>query len=219
MTLQVIGAGFGRTGTLSLKLALEKLGFSKCYHMEDVGKNPTHGPIWIDAAAGRTVNWDSLFAGYQAAVDLPPAIFCPELIAYYPNAKVILTLRDPESWYANASQTILRLPPRPIMALLRVLSLFNDDLKLLMSIAPVARKVGFEYAFDGNLSKEHVIDVFNRHNQRVQQLVPSEKLLVYEIKEGWEPLSTFLNVAVPDEPFPRVNTRTEFGRRRSLRPV
>jgi len=113
MTIRVIGAGIGRTGTTSLKMALEQLGFDKCYHMDEVAKNPSHVPMWIDAANGKNVDWDALFEGYQAAVDLPPYAFYSELMAYYPEAKIILTLREPEKWYESASQTIFRLPPPP----------------------------------------------------------------------------------------------------------
>lgn len=211
MSIRVIGAGIGRTGTTSLKLALEQLGFNKCYHMEEVAEHPEHAPIWLAAANGRDVAWDDLFAGYQAAVDLPTYAFYRELMAYYPHAKVILTLRDPEVWYASAAQTIFRLPPRSLMGPLRLLSLFNNDLKTLIKIEPVARQVGYEYFFKGDLSKENAIRVFNQHNQAVQQTVPPERLLVYDVRQGWEPLCSFLQLPVPDAPFPHENTRAEFA--------
>lgn len=108
MTIQIIGAGFGRTGTASLKVGVEKLGFTKCYHSESLGEHPDHGPQWIGLLDGKSVDWETLFAGYQAAMGLPAGIFYRELMAQYPDAKVILTLRDPERWYESASQTILQ---------------------------------------------------------------------------------------------------------------
>jgi len=205
MTIRVIGAGIGRTGTTSLRIALEQLGFDKCYHMDEVPKHPSHVPIWIDAANGKDVDWDTLFEGYQAAVDLPPFAFYAELMAYYPEAKVILTLREPEEWYESASQTIFRLPPRPIMMLLRVVSLFSNRLKTLMTIEPVARKVGYEYVFKNDLSRENTIKVFNQHNDKVRQTVSPERLLIYDVQQGWEPLCSFLKVPVPNLPFPHKN--------------
>jgi hypothetical protein len=211
MTLRVIGAGIGRTGTTSLKIALEQLGFDKCYHMEEVAENPSHGPMWIDAAEGKEVDWDTLFAGYQSAVDLPPYAFYSELMAHYPEAKVILTLRDPDDWYESASQTIFRLPPPPLMPLLRLASAFSDQLKMLVKIEPVARKVGYDHFFHNDLSKENAIRVFDQHNETVRQTVPDERLLVYDVKQGWEPLCAFLQVPVPARPFPHKNTRQEFA--------
>lgn len=211
MTLRVIGAGIGRTGTTSLKLALEQLGFDKCYHIEEVAKNPTHTSMWMDAANRKRVNWDALFDGYQAAVDLPIYPFYRELMAHYPDAKVILTLREPEEWYESASQTIFRVPPPTLMILLRMMSVFSPQLRMLTKLEPVARKVGIEYFFNNDLSKENTIKVFNHHNDTVQRTVPPESLLVYDVKQGWEPLCHFLEVPVPDLPFPYKNTREDFA--------
>jgi hypothetical protein len=214
MTIRVIGAGIGRTGTKSLKLALEQLGFDKCYHMEEIAKNPAHAPLWIDAAEGKKVDWDVLFDGYQAAVDLPPYAFYVELMAHYPEAKVILTTRDSEDWYGSASQTIFRLPPAAIMPLVRMAAVFSPRLHGLTMMERVARRVGVEYFFGNNLSREHAINIFNQHNATVQATVPRERLLLYDIKQGWEPLCTFLCVPVPEAAFPHKNTREDFVSRR-----
>ena len=126
MTIKVIGAGFGRTGTTSLKAALEMLGFDSCYHMQEVVKNPSHGREWLAAWEGRPVDWDTLFEGYQATVDWPGATFYKELMAHYPEAKVLLSVREPERWYDSSLETIYALqsfiPPWlgkiiPVMAL------------------------------------------------------------------------------------------------------
>ena len=107
MALKVIGAGFGRTGTLSLKYALEHLGFNKCYHNTEIlSYYPHHVETWMEARAGKDVDWDKLFKGYQASVDFPASLFYKELLAYYPEAKVILTYRDPDRWYESTFKTI-----------------------------------------------------------------------------------------------------------------
>src|SRR5690606_21852220 len=106
MSLSVIGAGFGRTGTLSLKLALEQLGFAPCHHMTEVFANPDQAATWLAAARGEAVDWDSLLEGYKASVDWPSCHFWRELAAHYPDAKVILSTRDPRRWYESISNTI-----------------------------------------------------------------------------------------------------------------
>jgi hypothetical protein len=209
MAIRVIGAGIGRTGTMSLKVALEQLGFDKCYHMDELAKNPAHVPVWIDVANGQQVDWDALFDGYQATVDLPTYVFYSELMSHYPEAKVTLTVREPNQWYESASKTIFRIPPTPVMKLLRIMSLFISRLKpvaIIMDIAPIGR--GF---FNNDFSRENAIKVFDQHNDRVRQTVPPERLLTFDVKQGWEPLCNFLEVPIPDLPFPHKNTRKEFG--------
>jgi len=215
MTIKVIGAGFGRTGTATLKVALETLGFTKCYHSTSLGEHPTHGPQWIGLLEGKPVDWDRLFAGYQGTMGLPTVFFYKEIMAHYPEAKVILTVRDPERWYESASQTIFKLPSRGQMAVMRLIALFNPKVKMALNIIPVARKVGIEHFLGNDLSKAHLIDCFNRHNSKVRQTVPPEKLLEFDVKEGWGPLCAFLNVPIPDVPFPHTNTREEFQGRKS----
>src|SRR5262245_50709202 len=115
--LRVIGAGFGRTGTLSLKAALEQLGFNPCYHMVEVLSHPDHIARWRAIGEGQAAEWEALFAGYQAAVDVPASEYYAQLMQAYPEAKVVLTVRDPEQWYESASSTIFRVaqgePPFP----------------------------------------------------------------------------------------------------------
>lgn len=213
MAIKVIGAGFGRTGTASLKVAIEQLGFVKCYHSESLGDHPEHKQIWFDLLAGKPIDWDTLFDGYQGAMGLPTVFFYREMMTQYPDAKVILTLRDPERWYESASQTILQMPSTPQLTMMRVISLFKPELKKILPIVMVGREIGTKHFFKGNLSKEHVIQRFHKHNEQVRQTVPPEKLLEYEVKQGWEPLCEFLDVPVPDEPFPRTNTLEMFRSR------
>ncbi len=213
MSLRVIGAGVGRTGTTSLKLALETLGFGSCYHMEELLRRPDDAQSWLNAADGKPVDWDALFRGFQAAVDLPTYVFYEELMAHYPESQVVLTVRDPESWYTSASKTIFRVASPTTAVLLRILSVFSSRFRDMVKVLPVARRVGLHGFFGNDLSKANALRVFEEHNERVRRIVPAERLLVYDVRQGWEPLCEFLGVAQPDEPFPHTNTREEFGSR------
>jgi hypothetical protein len=216
MPLKVIGAGFGRTGTLSLKLALEQLGFGPCYHMIETRRHPAHDALWLALGRGESDDWRAILEGYAATVDWPAVFVWKELVAAYPDAKVILTLRDPEAWYASAAETIFA----------RMLdyeaALKQDDVG---AIDPAQRAhmtmvntVVVDKAFGGSLAKEHAIDVFNAHNEAVRRTVPPERLLIYEAGEGWEPLCAFLRVPVPEAPYPKVNTTEDFANQFPNRP-
>jgi len=199
--LSVIGAGFGRTGTLSLKAALEKLGFDPCYHMLELRSHPTHAERWSAAADGADIDWDDLFGGYRAAVDWPACAFWRELSIQYPEAKLLLTLRDPERWYESVMNTIYQAMTRtPPVADARA------DAQLAM-----ARKIVVEQTFEGRLDdRAHAIGVFERHCDEVQATIPADRLLVYQVSEGWGPLCAFLDRPLPEEPFPRTNSSEEF---------
>ena len=204
MALQVIGAGFGRTGTLSLKVALEKLGFSKCYHMMEVFANDNHVSRWREAGRGEPIDWDALFTGYQAAVDWPSCNFWEAQLAQFPEAKVLLSERDPERWYKSVMSTIYPFSLAGRKA--------QDP--AVRARVEMAFEVIWDALFEGRMDdKEHVIGVYLAHNERVKQLVPADKLLVFDPAQGWEPLCTFLDSDVPEEPFPRVNTTAEMHER------
>ena len=196
MTLEVIGAGFGRTGTMSLKVALEELGIGPCYHMIEVFEHPEHVSLWEAAIRGEPLDWEKIFGSYQAAVDWPTAAFYKELMKVYPHAKVLLTIRDPEKWYESTKNTLYPTgdapEPSPIMRM--------------------ATKLVWEQTFDGNFEdRRYAIEVFKRHNEEVKKHVPPERLLVYEVKEGWKPLCEFLGVEIPEEkPFPHLNDTEAF---------
>ncbi|MBN8818608.1 MAG: hypothetical protein J0I80_07795 [Sphingomonas sp.] len=195
MALQVIGAGLGRTGTLSLKLALEHLGFGPCHHMSEVIANVRQQlPYWLDVVAGHP-DWDGAFAGYAAAVDYPGAYFWRDLAAHYPEAKIILTLRDPESWFKSVSETIFS-PGHTAMFAGTPLGPFMDGTVL----KDFGDRIG-DQAF--------MIDYFNRWNEGVRSSIPPERLLLFQSRDGWVPLCAFLGVPVPDAPYPRVNSRDE----------
>lgn len=201
MALEVIGAGFGRTGTLSLKLALERIGFGPCYHMMEVFKNPPFSAYWKKAAYDEPVDWDEVFAGYRATVDWPGCSYWRELSAAYPAAKVILSVRDPGRWHESTQNTIFS----------------ADRLKRAAEAPPDENRAGMmkkilRDTFGGRYAdRDHAIAVFNSHIAAVKSAIPSERLLVFEAADGWEPLCAFLDVDVPGEPFPRTNSTEEFS--------
>ena len=212
MTLQVIGAGFGRTGTESMKMALETIGFDPCHHMTEVLGNPAQVKIWRAAARGDLPDWDVAFAGYRATVDWPGCAFYKELMEIYPDAKVLLSVRDPEKWYASASATIFKGTPLTIRLLAPVMRLFSPRMAHVSRVMTMAKKLILEDTFHNRLrDKDFMIECFNRHNQEVEAHVPADRLLVYQVTEGWEPLCAFLDVPVPDKPFPRTNKREDFA--------
>jgi hypothetical protein len=196
----VIGAGFGRTGTMSLKLALERLGLGPCHHMIELFSHPEQIPVWEEAADGAAVDWELLLADYRSIVDWPGCHFWRELTDRYPAAKVILTVREPKAWYRSASATIFRaLREKP-----------RDD-PVAKAQWHVARKIIVEQTFGGSTADEALaIDVLRMHDEEVRREIPAERLLVYDVSQGWEPLCRFLAVPTPDEPFPKANTTEEF---------
>lgn len=204
MALKIIGAGFGRTGTLSLKTALEVLGFGKCYHMLEVGKHPQHVDLWANAHRGQAVDWDVLFEGYQSAVDWPSCNLWREQASHYPEAKILLSIRDPERWYDSVMNTIY-----PSSS-----SLVNSEDPKLQKFGRWSMEIIWQRLFDDRMKdKDHVIDVFNRHNQAVIDEVPPERLLVFEARQGWPSLCEFLEVDVPTTDYPRVNSTEQFQSR------
>jgi hypothetical protein len=204
--LQVIGAGFGRTGTNSLKVALEKLGFDPCHHMQELFTHRDQAPTWQAAYRGETIDWPRFLADYRACVDWPACTFYRELMDAFPDAKVLLSVRDPERWYESARETIYTFPSITPRWLLRV----APPLRAILATAqPIWDKV-----FDGRFGdKAHALAVFEAHYAEVERVVPPERLLVYEVTQGWEPLCEFLGVPVPDEQFPRLNDREEMLKR------
>jgi hypothetical protein len=203
MALQVIGAGLGRTGTLSLKLALEHLGFDRCYHMsEAIAQIATHADLWIAAAAGED-RWDAIFAGYRSTTDYPGCLYWQELAQRYPQAKIILTTREADKWFESVMATVMspahraRFEADPKMAEFFRAAVFQDDLEACLG------------------QREAMIAYFNRWNQQVIDAAPADRLLVFSARDGWEPLCAFLGVPVPPEPYPRVNSREEMTERTS----
>jgi Sulfotransferase domain len=214
VSLEVIGAGFGRTGTMSLKVALEELGFGPCYHMSEVFAHPEHVELWRAATHGKPVDWERIFGDYQATVDWPGCTFYSELLERYPDARVILTVRDPQRWYESAYNTIYRTSRAASLPIFYVASLVMPRAKGMKRARRMIVEIIWEREFDRRFEdRGYAIATFERHNEEVKQRVPAEKLLVYEVKEGWEPLCEFLGVEVPDKPFPHLNDAELFRKR------
>ena len=213
--LKVIGAGFGRTGTLSMKVAIEELGFGPCYHMTEVFRHLDHFPQWEAATRGEPVDWRKLLEGYQATVDWPACTFYKELMEIYPDAKVLLTVRDPEKWYESVKSTIYQTSRMgrnnpafsPVFFIMKLLFPF------IRHVTQLTNDLVWQGTFHGRFEdKEYAIAVFEQHNEEVKQQVPPEKLLAFNVKEGWQPLCDFLGVEVPaDKPFPHLNDRATFA--------
>ena len=200
MTLKVIGSGFGRTGTMSTKMALEQLGFGPCHHMVEVMGNPAQPAHWDALAAGEDPDWSEVFAGYTSQVDFPGASVWHELSIAFPDAKVIHTERPEEDWWASYSTTIgkffehrknLALPP-PVAAIFETM-----DALLINGVF-------------GGLDRETSIAAYRRNNEKVRATIPAERLLVFSPVDGWEPFCRFLGVPVPATEFPRSHARDEF---------
>ena len=197
MALKVVGSGLGRTGTKSLQTALSTLGLGPCHHMVEVFAHPESIALWIEAGAGRP-NWEAIFADYHAMVDYPGAAFWRELADYYPEAKVLHSVRDPDQWFDSTQATIFA-PGSPITqvgadtgALATFFNSFVGDLR-------------------GHLNdRAYMTDHFRRHTETVKAVIPPERLLIYEAGQGWEPLCAFFGVPVPDSPYPSENNRAEF---------
>lgn len=199
MPIKIIGAGVGRTGTYSLKLAINQLGLGPCHHMEEVlHAMPVQVPLWAAAVHGHG-DWEATYKGYESAVDWPTAGFFRELNSAYPSAKFVLTLRSPESWVESFSGTIYKL-----------LAGKDHAPKEMQAWLAMAAEVIAKTGFPAGLDTAGLTRAFNAHNAAVRAAIPADRLLVYQVKDGWQPLCTFLGVPVPAGAFPRTNDRGEF---------
>ncbi len=212
--MRALGVGFGRTGTSSLREALEILGYGPCYHMVEVAEHPARIRDWRAAARRDPVDWDAVFDGYSSAVDWPAAAFWRELVAAYPEAKVILTVRDPARWYDSAVRTVfsgpLRSEGQPGHTIYRLLQTVGPRFGAFTSMVDEAVH---DRVFGVPLSdRREVMARFERHIREVQAEVPADRLLTYDVKDGWEPLCRFLGVPVPEQAFPRSNDSDTYRR-------
>lgn len=220
MALKVIGAGFGRTGTTTLKWALETLLGGKCHHMQEVIAHPEQVPLWTAKARGEAVDWEQLLGGYVASCDWPSAAYYAELAERYPAAKVVLTRRAFDKWYESAFETIYSL----------AVTAASPPMSWLMTVVPRMRGFpqmldemvwGERGAFGGRFAdREHAREVYERHNETVLRTIPAERLLVWAPGDGWEPLCRFLELPVPSEPMQHRNERQELvGVRQKMKTV
>jgi len=206
--VQVIGAGFGRTGTWSLKAALERIGFDPCFHMIDLMQHPDRAPMFLTALRGEEVDWNAVFDGFAATVDWPGCTFYERIMAAYPEAKVILSVRDSEKWYASAERTIYALKEAAARGELQ-----SDGPAAPPEVLGMIKQLIWDTTFQDRFAdKDFAISVFEQHNEAVKRTVPADKLLVYEIQQGWGPLCEFLGTEVPAEEFPHLNDAESFRR-------
>jgi hypothetical protein len=202
MALAIIGSGFGRTGTKSLKEAVERLGFGPCHHMHEVMVNPDQVAHWQALAAGETVDWNDVYSGYRSQVDWPGAAFWREAADAFPQAKVVHTVRPEDVWWNSFSRTIGKL-----LDMYRQLPLPPHVSAILDAWTEFAGKPTFGGRYD---DRESAVAAFRRRTDEVRAAIPDERLLVFDVAEGWEPLCRFLAVPVPDAPFPHHNLRKDF---------
>lgn len=180
--MQIIGSGFGRTGTLSLKKALETLGLGPCYHMEEVLKRPEHIHSWYNIAHNKPVDWHNLFQDFQSTVDFPASTVYKELMGAFPEAKVVHTIRDPERWYDSTYETIYqaeRLFPYWTQKSIKPIGRFVD----------MQNRIIWHNLFEGSFeNRQRAIEIFQQYTEDVKRTVPADRLLIFHVKEGWEPL-------------------------------
>jgi hypothetical protein len=212
--MKLIGAGFGRTGTASLQAALETVGLRPCYHMREVFARPDDALFWERAALGQDVDFRSLFKDWQATVDWPACTFYRELMELYPEAKVLLSVRDPEKWYESCQNTIYpatALDPSELDRVPYAAGTVNAADVPLITQRMINRLI-WQRTFQNRFEdRAYAIDVFNRHNEEVRRAVPPERLLVFEARQGWEPLCRFLGAPIPEgTPYPYLNDTASF---------
>ena len=198
--LKVIGAGLGRTGTKSLQIALEMLGFGPCHHMTEVVEHPETRAQWIAAGQGKA-DWHAIYKDYQSTVDYPGAVYWRELAAAFPDAKILLTVRDAEKWFESTQSTIFK-PDGPLPR-----GVAGGDGQWAQFFRSFTQPIA------GHLhDRDFLMAHFHAHNAAVKAAIAPERLLVYEAGQGWEPLCRFLQVAVPDQPYPSENSRADFAK-------
>jgi len=208
MGLQVIGAGFGRTGTSSLKAALKQLGFSKCHHMDEVMPSRAQARYWL-ALAERGVDssdfgWDEIFEGFRASCDWPSSAYWEELHRHYPEARIILTVRDEERWYDSCLETIYTLSFLVPTWFVRMIPPLDRIVRMVMATV-------WDGVFHGRFEdREYAIEIYRAHVAYVKANAPPDKLLVFEAKQGWEPLCEFLGVPIPEGSYPHLNDSARF---------
>lgn len=201
MSLKIIGAGFGRTGTLSLKMALEYLGFGPCYHMVEVMKYPSHIDSWDMAINSNQFNWEHIFHNYSSTVDWPSSFFLNSLVKYYPEAKVILTIRNPNEWFDSISNTVFQAIEIGKLYPSLVGQKFNS----------FAQRLILEGVFHGKYrDRDYAIYKYNEYTKNVCKIVPSSRLLLFPVGSNWISLCNFLEVQIPSIPFPNSNHKNDF---------
>ncbi len=212
MCLRVVGAGYGRTGTKSLQIALEILGYGPCYHMDKLLTTPEDLPLWLSAVESGN-GWEKVFSGYQSAVDFPACLYVKGISEYFPEAKIILTVRDPESWYSSAKGTIfarsLGVWDRIYLAICAITS---QRIRSLRKVEKFIQEQVWDGCFGGRfLDKSYAIDNYLSHIDSIKQAIPKDNLLLFDPRDGWQPLCDFLQITnIPSDPFPYLNRQSDY---------
>lgn len=193
--LQIIDTGFGRTGTDSMREALNMLGVGPCHHMRELLADPDHRAAWRRIACGQETDFEAVLGGYGACVDWPSAYYWPHLIRAYPQAKVLLTWRTPESWWASFEKTILKV--------------LEGDTET-EADAPGSQLLSLRVFGGHPITRETAIAVYETNVTRVKAEVPPERLLIHSLGDGWDPPCAFLGLPVPEVPYPRTNSMDDF---------
>lgn len=213
MSIKIIGAGFPRTGTSTLKECLQILGYTKTYHMKELLVNPDDLHFWTTLKETGTTDWDNLYDGFAATVDFPGYPWYKQHMKQYPDAKVILTVRPFAKWYTSVNSTIKNAGPQTVsqkimaMAKLAVSSRFRKVIKCVKFAKQTIFAQELQGKFEDKVAAEKI---FDQHIADVKAYVPADKLLVWDVSEGWGPLCKFLNLAIPNEPFPHANKKENF---------
>ena len=206
MPLEIIGAGFGRTGTTSLKAALEQIGFGPCHHMDEVVGSPAQIDHWQRIADGEPPDWDTVFADFRSACDWPSCTHWEALAAHFPDAKIVLTVRDEARWYDSVAETIY--PASYLLPAWLQRCIPQLDRANRMIVAKV-----WQGEFGGRFEdRDHALSVYREHVAAVRERADPERLLVFEVKDGWSPLCAFLGVPEPETPFPHLNDARQIRR-------
>ncbi len=214
MSLKVIGAGFPRTGTNSLKIALEKLGYGKAYHYKDLVNNPDDLQYWKTLQDTATTDWDKVYKGYQASVDFPCYPWYKEHLKQYPDAKVILSTRPFEEWYESAKSTIYVAGPKTLIQKVQLKKrlLLDNRMRKVMACRKFVKNYLWQVQFQGKFEdKEFVKGIWNAHHDGVQNYVAPDQLLIYNLNQGWKPLCDFLGTKIPTDPIPHLNKKEDFN--------
>ncbi|MCK5897347.1 MAG: hypothetical protein KAG20_11100 [Cocleimonas sp.] len=211
--IKVVNLSLGRTGTMSLKHALEDLGLDKCYHFSDIFDHQDHIDIWRSLAKGEPIDWEALFEGYQSTVYWSTSYDYQFLLDKYPEMKFILTVREPEAWYKSTFDTVYSLNRPTLLRNIKfkIKGMFDPELRKLYKLWKFQETLLWQNTFKGRFhDKDFAIQQFEQHIENVKKNVPAERLLVYKIQQGWQPLCDFLQLPVPETDFPRVNDTASF---------
>ena len=217
--LKVIGIGFPRTGTNTLRVALNMLGFGPCYHFWEYAAHPDHANMvkfWANVESlvasnePNRIQWEAFFTkyDYESGCDQPLSVYWRELMAAYPNGKFILTVRDPYKWYQSYAKTCVKS--------------WNLERWILSYICPhfiTHTKCLNRFLKDNNIDvdnfkEKEAVKSFNAFIERVKDEIKDEsRLLIYDVSDGWQPLCQFLDVEIPkDKEFPVTNNQANYAK-------